>query len=56
MSNDRDETADDGFRSVGVEVHCHADVAEEITRRLTEATAEILEDYSGDEVFDWGAG
>ncbi|MFJ7280729.1 hypothetical protein [Kitasatospora sp. NPDC098663] len=52
--SDHDEA--DDFRSIGVEVHCHPDVADDITRRLSEATAEILADYSEDQVYDWGAG
>ncbi|MEU8927021.1 hypothetical protein AB0D10_39900 [Kitasatospora sp. NPDC048545] len=54
MSDDTDDQGD--FRSVGVEVHCHPDVAADITRRLSEAAAEILADYGEDEVYDWGAG
>ncbi|WP_043478174.1 hypothetical protein [Kitasatospora sp. MBT66] len=60
MSDDTGDQADaddqGDFRSVGVEVHCHPDVAADITRRLSEAAAEILAGYGEDEVYDWAAG
>ena len=42
------------FRSVGAEIICHPDVADDIARQLRDAVAEILEGYTADEVIDHG--
>ena len=47
---------DPEFRSVGAEIICHPDVADEITQQLRDAVAEILEGYSEAEVIDHGVG
>jgi len=44
------------FRSVGAEILCHPDVADDIVRQLRDAVAEILEGYTEDEVIDHGVG
>lgn len=49
-SNSRDD--DPGFRSIGCQIVCSPEVAEEIAQRLREAVCEILDDYSDDDVFD----
>lgn len=50
-----DEADDDhGFRSIGCQIVCSPEVADEIAQRLREAVGEILDDYTDDDVFDYG--
>jgi hypothetical protein len=50
------DEADDapGFRSIGCQIVCSPEVADEIAQRLREAVGEILDDYTDDDVFDYG--
>jgi hypothetical protein len=52
-----DATADEPeFRSVGVEIICHPDVADQILAQLRDAVADILDGYSEDDIADYGIG
>ncbi|WP_069766856.1 hypothetical protein [Streptomyces sp. LUP30] len=45
---------DPGFRNIGCQIVCSPEVADEIAQRLREAVGEILEDYTDEDVFDYG--
>ncbi|MGJ5899373.1 hypothetical protein ACSCBZ_46660 [Streptomyces niveiscabiei] len=45
---------DPGFRSIGCQIVCSPEVADEIAQRLREAVGEILDDYTDYGVFDYG--
>ncbi|WP_327072019.1 hypothetical protein [Kitasatospora sp. NBC_01302] len=49
-----DDEVEPEFRSVGAEILCHPEVADEIAQRLRDAVGEILADYSEDEIADYG--
>ena len=52
-----DASADEPeFRSVGAEILCHPDVADQIIAQLREMVGEILDGYSQDEIADYGIG
>ncbi|MFE7046033.1 hypothetical protein ACFU9X_43625 [Streptomyces atratus] len=38
----------------GCQIVCSPDVADEIAQRLRDAVGEILDDYTDDDVFDYG--
>ncbi|MFI6731276.1 hypothetical protein NRF20_01825 [Streptomyces sp. R-74717] len=45
---------DPGFRHIGCQIVCSPEVADEIAQWLREAVGEILDDYTDDDVFDYG--
>jgi hypothetical protein len=45
---------DPGLRNIGCQIVCSPEVADEIAQRLREAVGEILDDYTDDDVFDYG--
>lgn len=45
---------DPGFHNIGCRIVCSPEVADEIAQRLREAVGEILEDYTDEDVFDYG--
>ncbi|MEC3992032.1 hypothetical protein VSR01_00110 [Actinacidiphila sp. DG2A-62] len=53
-SEGEEEEDDPGFRHVSVEIICTPDVADAIAQQLRDAVEEILDDYSDDEIIDYG--
>ncbi|MFE4798268.1 hypothetical protein ACFRFL_25095 [Streptomyces sp. NPDC056708] len=49
-----EDDADPGFRNIGCQIVCSPDVADEIAQPLRDAVGEILDDYTDDDVFDYG--
>lgn len=45
---------DPGFRSIGCQIVCSPEAADEIAQRLREAVGEILDDSPDNDVFDYG--
>lgn len=45
---------DPGFRSIGCQIVCSPEVADGLAQQLREAVGEILDDYTDDDVFDYG--